>query len=109
MNTVDEILEKMDILSEEELNRRIAERITIIPENHAQRDLSSVMNEISDRTLDRVMTILQDYDELLPLGSDIGHLLGWMRDTVDMDNPGDHWAMIVLCKIIGLWGYDIHE
>ena len=109
MTSIDEVLKAHEPLPLEELERRIAERITLLPDCQSQRDYTSLINMITDNQLDEHMMVLEDYDQELALGSDVEHLLSWMCDTVDMDNPGDHWAMIVLCKILGLWGYQIDE
>lgn len=110
MTSIDEVLKDFEPLPIEELERRVAERITFLPDSYAQHNYTQLINMITDNQLDEhMMQHLEDADSEMDLGSDIGHLLSWMQDTVDMDNPGDHWAMIVLCKILGLWGHQIDE
>ena len=99
---------KMD---HEELKRKLEERILYLPDTIAQEDLSSVFSVLTDRQVDEVAGdgggegLLTESP--IPLGADISFLIMWMIQTCDLDNEGDHWAMIVFTKMLGLWGYHV--
>lgn len=107
MTTIDEIIKGNHLPNEDELLRRIEERITNIPLTIAERDLTQLFSLVSDDTVDQFMC-LEKPDEV-PIGNDLAHLTAWMQQTCDLDNPGDHWAMITFAKLLLKWGHDIDE